>query len=89
MFTRIWHALKARRTAVLEAEASVLRYGSQCGAAARALAADPMAVDGRAAHYGRVARLAERKYDLYRGLDTATKYEEEARWRNRRGSLIR
>jgi hypothetical protein len=64
MFSRIWHALKARRTAALEAEAFVLRYGSQCGAAARALAADPMADQERGAHYRRVARIAERRYDF-------------------------
>jgi hypothetical protein len=69
MFTRIRSVLRARRAAMLEAEAFVVRYGSRCAAAAGALARDPLADDRRRAHYRRVARLAVRKYDLYCGLD--------------------
>lgn len=83
MFSRIRLALAERRQAMLEAEALVLRYGSEAEAVARSLA-----TDGDRAHYNRVAAIAWRRYDFFSGLDTATRYTEEARWRSRRGALI-
>jgi hypothetical protein len=34
-----------------------------------------------------VARVAKRRYELFNGLDTGTKYDVENRWRSRRGAM--
>ncbi len=71
---------------MLEAEALVMKFGERGSAVARALAADPLAREGRRAHYRRVARIAKRRYELFSALDTGTKYEVENHWRSRRGA---
>lgn len=88
VFSRIWSALAARRQAMLEAEAFVLRYGAEAEAFAHALAADAHASDESRRHYARVAVIARQRYEFFRGLDTATRYTEAARWRSRPGALI-
>lgn len=87
MLSRVWSALRARRAAMLEAEALVMKFGQRSSAVARALASDPLADDERRAHYRRAARIAERRYEFYKGLDTGTKYDVENRWRSRRGAM--
>ena len=42
----------------------------------------------RRAHFRRVARIAKRRHLDIKGLDTATRYCEMARWQHRRGNLI-
>jgi hypothetical protein len=74
---------------MLEAEALVMKFGERGSAVARALAANPLAGDERRAHYRRVARVAKRRYELFNGLDTGTKYDVENRWRSRRGAMCR
>ena len=90
MLSRIWAAMRARRAAMLEAEALVM---SSASVAARSLARGrrtPPRAMTRPAHYRRVARIATRRDELSAGLDTGTKYDEvENEWRRRRGALCR
>ena len=88
MFTRIWCALKARRAAMLEAEALVYRFGSRGVEMARTFSGDQTVTDERRDYHRHVARIAERRHKALRGLDIATKYYEMARWQHRRGNLI-
>jgi hypothetical protein len=78
MFDRIRSALAARRAAMLEAEALVLRHGSRAEAIANAFAANPLGRAARHRHYAKVAVIARRRYDLFRRLDTATRHDEAA-----------
>ena len=55
---------------------------------AQAFARDPSVSEARRAHYGRVARIAERRQRGLKSLDVATQYHEMARWQHRRGSMI-
>lgn len=71
---------------MLDAEALVMKCGQRGSAMASALASDPLADKEQRAHYRRVARIAERRYEFFKGLDTATKYDVENRWRSRRGA---
>ena len=89
MFSQIWSALRARRAAMLEAEALVYKFGSRGVEMAQTFARDQSVSEARRAHYGRVARIAERRQRGLKGLDIATKYYEMARWQHRRGSMIR
>lgn len=89
MFSRIFSALQSRRVAMLEAEALVYRFGARGVEMAQTFACDQSVSEERREHFRRVARIAHRRYEFYRSLDTATKYTEDAVWRGRRGSLIR
>ncbi len=88
MFASMWAALKARRAAMLEAEALVYRFGSRGVAMARTYSQDESVSAERREHYRRVARIAERRHLGITGLDIATQYYEMARWQRRRGNLI-
>ena len=88
MFNRIWSALKARRAAMLEAEALVYRFGARGVEMAQAFSGDQSVAEERRAHYQRVARIAERRHLGIKGLDIATQYYEMARWQRRHGNLI-
>ena len=88
MFSRIWSALKARRAAMLEAEALVYRFGSRGVEMAQTYSRDQSVSEERREHYRRVARIAERRHLGIKGLDIATQYYEMARWQRRRGNLI-
>ena len=88
MFKRIWSALKARRAAMLEAEALVYRFGSRGVEMAQAYSGDQSISEERREHYQLVARIAERRHSGINGLDIATQYCEMARWQRRRGNLI-
>ena len=88
MFARIWSALRARRKAMLEAEALVYRFGSRGVEMAETFSRDASVSDERREHYCRVARIAGRRQEGLQGLDIATQYGEMARWQHRHGSLI-
>jgi hypothetical protein len=88
MFTRFWSALRARRAAMLEAEALVYRFGPRGVEMAQTFSRDQSVSEDRREHYRRVARIAERRERDIAGLDIATQYCEMARWQRRRGNLI-
>jgi hypothetical protein len=88
MIRRIWPALKARRAAMLEAEALVYRFGSRGVEMAQNYSCDQSVAQERREHYRRVARIAENRHQSINGLDNATQYYEMARWQRRRGNLI-
>jgi hypothetical protein len=88
MFSRLWSALRARRAAILEAEALVYRFESRGVAMAQTYAQDKSVSEGRRDYYRRVARIAQRRHLGIKGLDIATQYYEMARWQRRRGNLI-
>jgi hypothetical protein len=88
MFARIWAALRARRAAMLEAEALVYRFGSRGVAMAQTYSKDRSVSEERRGHYRRVARIADRRQTGIQSLDVATRYGELARWRSRAGALI-
>ena len=88
MLKRIWPELRARRAAMLEAEALVYRFGSRGVEMAQTFACDQSVSDQRREHYRRVAHVAARRHLGIRGLDIATQYYEMARWQRRRGNLI-
>ncbi len=62
MISRMMSALKARRSAMLEAEALVYRFGSRGVEMARAFAGDASISEARRKHFRRVARIAERRH---------------------------
>ena len=88
MFSRIWSALRARRVAMLEAEALVYRFGARGVEMAQIFSQEPSVTEARRDHYRRVARIAERRHIRINRLDIATQYQEMARWQRRRGNLI-
>lgn len=88
MLSRIRSALERRRAAELEAEALVWKFGARGFEMARTHSGDECTSEERREHYRRVTRIAERRYRGLNGLDTATRYEEVARWRRRRGALL-
>ena len=73
---------------MLEAEALVYRFGSRGVEMAWTSAGDTSASKDRREHFRRVARIAERRHVDIKGLDTATRYCEMARWQHRPGNLI-
>ena len=88
MFTRIWSTLRARRAAMLEAEALVYRFGSRGVEMVHTYSCAQAVSEERREHYRRVARIAERRNGSLEGLDVATQYTEMARWLRRHGNLI-
>lgn len=88
MLSRIMAALRARRAAMLEAEALVYRFGSRGVEMAHTFSRDQSVPEERREHYRRVAEIAGRRDTGLEGLDVATKYYVMARWQHRRGNLI-
>jgi hypothetical protein len=88
MFTQIRSALRARRAAMLEAEALVYRFGSRGVEMAQTFSRDQTVSEERREHYRRVARIADRRNGTLEGLDIATQYTEMARWQRRYRNLI-
>ena len=73
----------------VEAEALVWRHGSEGVAIARAREAQNRGAPRvQRLHDWLVRLLAERSYDLLRGLDVATRYEVGAAWARRPGQMI-
>ena len=73
---------------MLEAEALVYRFGSRGVEMAETFSRDQTVSEQRRAHFRRVARIAKRRHLDIKGLDTATRYCEMARWQHRPGNLI-
>lgn len=84
----IMSALKARRAAMLEAEALVYRFGSRGVEMAQTFSRDQSVSEERREHYRWVAQIADRRHRGIDGLDIATQYYEMARWQRRPSNLI-
>lgn len=81
--------IRTRRAAILEAEAIVYHHDSTALSRAASIAAGLDAGFEERRHCARVIRIAIERQSLSQDVDTATRYDLQNEWRNRRGSLIR